>query len=175
MSARRFPVSSLMTAEHLLSAVPYSDGLARWALSLVGLHGYSRYYHHDNCGNWAFEEIFGQVSIWTPGPEIARQALRAFMDIWVEGACQTSGLFLIPRILQRDWGYLSKYIQEVAVVYPSTLPESLQYLSHVPLVVLYIPHFVRTLSPQRMESLAHQPHLARWHQVQADHVRGLQG
>jgi hypothetical protein len=175
MSARRFPVSSLMTAEHLLSAVPYSDGLARWAFSLVGLHGYSRYYHHDNCGNWAFEEIFGQVSIWTPGPEIARQALRAFMDIWVEGACQTSGLFLIPRILQRDWGYLSKYIQEVAVVYPSTLPESLQYLSHVPLVVLYIPHFVRTLSPQRMESLAHQPHLARWHQVQADHVRGLQG
>jgi hypothetical protein len=176
MSARRFPVSSLMTAEHLLAAVPFSDALGRWAMEMVGFDPHQLYFHHDSTSDWSFPEIYGQISIWTPCPEIARQALRTFMDIWVEGAIVTSGIFIIPRILQRDWGFLSRYIQEVAVVYPCTLPVPLRYDSHVPLVVLFVPHFVRTLpAPSRMELSSREPRFARWHQVQADHVRGLQG
>jgi hypothetical protein len=37
MLAQRFPVSSLLMAKQLLLVVPYSDCLAQWALSLVGL------------------------------------------------------------------------------------------------------------------------------------------
>jgi hypothetical protein len=74
-----------------------------------------------------------------------------FLDIWVEAPTCTSGLFLIPRILQRDWGHLSRHVEEIATVRPSTLPPVCAYDTLIPFVLLYVRPHSRVLPPLRME------------------------
>lgn len=82
---------------------------------------------------------------------------------------------MIPRVLQRDWGYLSKHIVEIAVVYPKDLPSTCSIVSHVPFVILYVPPYVRSLPPpDSLEPPTYATEYPRWHQEQADYVRGLQ-
>jgi hypothetical protein len=174
MAQTRQPTSSLTIAAQVLAAVPFSPSLGGWLLEQVGLPACLPYTQCGTTTAWSFELIFGKLSIWNPTPEIARQALRAFLDIWVEGATTTSAIFVIPRVLQRDWGYLSKHVHEIAVVYPRDLPSDIAIVSHVPFVILYVPRYVRSMPPR--DSLEPSPfvaHFPRWHQEQADYVRGL--
>ena len=174
MSNSRNPDSSLSIASEVLGAVPFCPSLGAWTLQLAGLAPGTAYRHVSTLGSWDFRHTFGRLTIWTPTPETARHALRTFLEMWVEGPSLTAGLFLIPRVMQRDWGYFSKHVHEVAVVYPSTLPACLGLSSLIPFVVLYVPHYARSLPvPDRMEPFAHTPQHYRRHQLQADHVRGL--
>jgi hypothetical protein len=124
--------------------------------------------------DWKFQNIHAQLSFWTPSPELARQAICTFLDAWVEDPLITAGIFVIPRVMQRDWGYLSKHILEVTVLYPRELPYALQYDSQIPLVVLYIPRYVRTLPMlDRVDQSADHTFYGQWHRQQADNVHGL--
>jgi hypothetical protein len=147
--------------------------MGQWALTAVGLAPNAEYVHHMSLGKWAFEGIYGKISIWTPVPEIARHAIVWFLDIWVEGATITSGIFLIPRILQKDWEYLCKHIITMGEIYPWMLPVSCVYDSHIPFVLLYVPFYVRSLPNYRVVESAPTPVHTRWHMEQADHLRGL--
>ena len=44
--------------------------------------------------------------------------------------------------------------------------------SDIPVVILHLPCFVRSLPNPRLDSPP-QPHWAKWHKEQADYVRGL--
>jgi hypothetical protein len=121
LSPHRVHRSSLTEAALALGPVPYTQKLAWWALEFVGLDPSSGFSLHTTTSPWAFDSIYGQLSLWIPTPEVACMALVKFLEIWVEGATTTSGLFLIPRIMQRDWGNLSKYVVEVGTIYPSLL------------------------------------------------------
>jgi hypothetical protein len=174
MAQTRHPLSSVAIAAQVLNAVPFSPQLGVWLLAQIGLPSWHQYTHFDTTSKWTFDHIFGQLSIWTPSPETARQALRTFLDIWVEGATTTSAIFVIPRVMQRDWGFLSKHVQELALVYPHELPPSCAIVSHVPFIVLHVPPYVRSLPTP--DSLGEPPHptvFPRWHQQQANYVRGL--
>jgi hypothetical protein len=96
------------------------------------------------------------------------------MDCWVERAQETSAIFVIPRILQRDWGNLSKYILDMGTFYPTELPVECRFKSLIPFCVLHVPCFVRSLAPHRMDPTTATSRYERWHQRQADYVRGLQ-
>jgi hypothetical protein len=76
------------------------------------------------------------------GPKTAHHELHTFIAMWVEGPSLTAGIFLIPHMMQQDWGYLSKHILEAAVIYPSTLSPCLRLSSLIPPIVLYVPHYV---------------------------------
>jgi hypothetical protein len=41
---------------------------------------------------------------------IARQAISAFLDCWVETPLTMGAIFLVPRVLQRDWAHISHSI-----------------------------------------------------------------
>jgi hypothetical protein len=125
MSNSRNPDSSLSIAAQVLAAVPFCPALGAWALEAVGLGPQTPYRHVTTLGSWSFADTFARVTLWTPTPETARHALRTFLEMWVEGPSLTAGIFVIPRVMQRDWGYFSKHVHEVAVVYPSTLPSCL--------------------------------------------------
>jgi hypothetical protein len=87
---------------------------------------------------------------------------------------QTSCIFMIPRILQRDWAFISKHVCEVMVLYPHELPVSLRYDSLIPLILLYIPMYVCSLPIlDRLDSPSTVAIYKPWHQQQAEHVRGL--
>jgi hypothetical protein len=125
---------------------------------------------------WMFANVHGQLSIWTPAPaELAQQALCFLLNSWVESPMQTSDIFMIPCILQRDWAFISKHVCEVTVLYPPhKLPVSLCYGSLIPLILLYILMYVRSLPIlDRFDSPSTNDIYKHWHQQQAEHVRGL--
>jgi hypothetical protein len=173
MSPERHSVSSVLASHRVLQAIPYQPALATWALSQVGLPLHQQYRHIAGLDDWTFSNVYNQVSLWTPAPELARQALRFFLDSWVEAPWTTAGIFLIPRILQRDWAFLSKHVHEVVVLYPHELPTHLRYDSPIPLVLLYFPFYIRALPLDRLDPPADSTFYEQWHQQQTELVRGL--
>jgi hypothetical protein len=156
-----------------LGAVPFSTALGSWALDTVGLPTDTEYKLQQSLSPWTFETIYGQTTIWVPTPEVARQALVKFLDIWVENATITSGIFLVPRIMQKDWGHISRHIEEIAIVYPADLPEVCTYPSLIPFALLYVPRYSRCLTAPRMDKPAAGGQYPAWHAEQAEYLRGL--
>jgi hypothetical protein len=105
-----------------LNAVPFNHLLGAWALRQANLLPTAPYVHVDDTAEWTWEKMGNQISIWNPSPELAHQAITSFLDLWVERSATTSALFLVPRILQRDWGFLSKHVIELGVFDPRDLP-----------------------------------------------------
>jgi hypothetical protein len=172
MSPERHTVSSILASQRVLEAVPYTHSLGEWALQQAGLEG-TPFLPMTSLDDWTFANIHHRLTIWTPAPEVARQALRCFLDAWVESPLHTAGLFMIPRVLQKDWGFISKHICETIVIYPRELPVHLRYDSLIALVLLYVPFYVRSLPIVRMDELTDRTFYEHWHQEQAEHVRGL--
>lgn len=165
--------SSLDESLLTLEAVPFSPAFGDWLLKASGYYPWTSYCHHTGVSDWSWSTISQQLSIWTPSPELGRQSLGHFMDCWVERAHQTSAIFAIPRILQRDWGNISRHIIDIGTFYPTELPPNCRFHSLIPFCVLHIPCFVRSLPPHRVESASSSDRYDGWHQLQADHVRGL--
>jgi hypothetical protein len=173
LAAERLMRSSITESSLALGGVPFSKELGKWALEAVGYSRNSEYELHTTLGEWAFENIYGKISLWVPVPEIARQAIVRFLDIWVEGATITSGIFIVPRVIQKDWENLSKHIITVGEIYPCKLPAECTYYSQIPLVLLYVPFYVRALPPNSLVEYSPTPTHARWHAEQAEYLRGL--
>jgi hypothetical protein len=173
LAPSRLTRSSILESSLALGGTPYSVDLAEWALDAVGLPKDTVYQLQDTLSNLHFDKIYGQISMWFPVPEVARQALVCFLDIWVEGPTHTSGIFLVPRIMQKDWGYICKHVVVLGEYYPGTLPERCAYDSHIPFVLLYVPPHIRSLPVRSLESSASPPLHSKWHTEQADHLRGL--
>jgi hypothetical protein len=173
LAPARLTRSSIMESSLALGGTQWSKALGQWALETVGLKGNTSYSLHDTLSSWAYDEIYGQLSVWVPVPEVARQALVRFLDIWVEGPTTTSALFLVPRIMQKDWGYICKHVIMIGEYYPWTLPEDCAYDSHIPFVLLYVPLHVRTLPPPSLDKSTPAAFHRKWHTEQADYLRGL--
>jgi hypothetical protein len=164
--------STLEESRMTLEAIPLTPALSQWILATVGLPTNTPYSQHTSITSWDWDEIFQKVSLWNPAPEIALQALSHFLDCWVERAHETTGIFVIPRILQREWGHLSKHVLEIAVVYPHTLPNECRFQSLIPFCILCIAPYQRSLPiPKRLEHAPATPKYARWHEAQAEQVR----
>jgi hypothetical protein len=173
LSPQRVHRSSLLESALALGPVVYTHPLGQWALEICDLDRDTPFVIQQSLDDWSFASISDQTTIWIPSPEISRQALVKFLESWVETPARTRGIFLIPRIMQRDWGHLSKHVREVATVYPSTLPEKCFYQSLIPSVVLYIPYFSHCLPTERMDAHSENRYFPKWYEAQADHLRGL--
>lgn len=128
--------------------------------------------HIDDCHSWAPRELRHQVTLWTPPPELARQAIVHYLLSWVQSPRDSSAIFLIPRILQREWGRVSKHVEEIGVYLPQLLPSPVAYSSLFPFVLLYIAPHTPVLGPPRMDKPP-VPKPKNWHRAQAEEVRGL--
>jgi hypothetical protein len=93
----------------------------------------------------------------------------------VEGATITSGIFLVPRVIQKEWEYISKHVITVGEIYPCMLPPECTYYSQIPLVLLYVPFYVRSLPLDSLDKPAPPPLHACWHTEQAEYLHGLYG
>ena len=79
LAPARVTRTSILESSLALGSVPFSCAMGEWALHTVGLDSATPYAFHSTEGTWAFDEIYGQVSIWAPVPEVARQALVRFL------------------------------------------------------------------------------------------------
>jgi hypothetical protein len=82
---------------------------------------------------------------------------------------------MIPRILQKDWGFLSKHVIELGVFDPRDLPWDCRYSCLIPFCLLYVPRYVRSLPPpDRLDVRPSASRFDRWCADQAAELHGLQ-
>lgn len=158
--------------QHLFDAVPYTEALGKWVRETLELPPHQSLDHRDFTCPGSFENIYRRVTIWTPPPECARQVLAGYLRKWVQDPEHTHGIFLIPRILQRQWGRVARYVVEVGIYLTGSLPIYCRFHSHLPFVLLHIPPHRLTLRRDRME-LPSRSQPQGWHKYQAETVRGL--
>ena len=114
----------------------------------------------------------GKFTVWFPPPELARQALTLLLEAYAENPLHTSGLLFIPRIIPAFWRGLSRCLQELPAVYPHLTPLSPAPFLPIPVTVLYLPRHRRVCTPRDLDSTPPPPG-ARWHQAQAQQMRGV--
>lgn len=157
----------------VLREAPFDASIGAWMLSQVPWRTRPQVFHVSDLDKWEPRSFFGSTTLWTPSPEIARQAIVALLSAWVESPWDTEALFLIPRVLQREWSSISRHVTTVACYSPNAYPFFAPVPTHIPLVLLHVSPYVRALPlPDRVEPPA-STHGAHRHRLQAEQVRRL--
>lgn len=157
-----------------LHSFPSSVALRDWLTSVLSLPLQGAPLLHDT-SPWVWATIGHRYTVWTPSPEVAHLAIHTFLNFWVESPWDTSAVFVIPRVLQRDWHFMSRYVTEVGVYASTDLPPVLGYNSVIPVVLLHCAPFVRRLpaSDDRMDTPPKFDRFQRWCLRQAEALRGV--
>ena len=155
----------------LFEAVPYTPSLGIWAGNLLGYQGTWPCYMPATA-LLDMSGITGRLTVWNPPPECARQVITCYLRRWVQTPTTSCAIFIIPRILQKRWGRIARYVEEVGVFQSNQLPPDCRFESHLPFVLLHVPIHRHVLRRDRMELPAKaQPQ--GWHKRQAEEVRRL--
>lgn len=172
MSLSRLERPAIDENRRLFQGVPYSRQLHQWVEDLTtSRRHYPRLVAMDPLGEWDFHDVVREGTLWLPAPEWAHQVMNWVVNFWVEVPWHTECFFLVPRVFQRKWGRVSKYIREVGVFDPALVP-GYGGLSDIPCVLLHLPCHVRCRSAPRLDRIA-RPTGEHWHRRQAEHLRGL--
>ena len=140
-------VSPVMTTAQVFDPIPFISALTPWVLQEAGLASGTPVTYRPWNGNWASRPVLHRTTIWCPPPEMARQLLCFLLGHWVESPWDTSALLVIPRVLQRQWMNLSQHVTEVGLYQPSKFPFSYLQDLPIPVVVLHIATYQRSLPP----------------------------
>lgn len=119
------------------------------------------------------DQILHRWTAFHPSPETARQAIIFFIETWVESPYDTGGVFIIPRVLTASWHFISKHVQEIAVLAPEDVyhPTGLP----IPSVLLVVSPFRASLSDSTTTMDRHRgsAQIRRLHKELATQVRAL--
>jgi len=92
--------------------------------------------------DWIRSELLHQHTFWCLSSQFAKQAMLLVLQTWCESPTDSSHIFVIPRVMQWDFGRIAKYISYVgqswdlpASVYPT-----------VPLMIFYLPPYNHQLT-----------------------------
>lgn len=150
-------------------AVP-SQALLHWAWDVAQVPHHLRaqpWLFRTDLDDWSRTPLLHRFTFWCPSPQLGMQCILEALLAWVEFPFDSGHLFILPRIMQRDFGRVAKYVQYIGVFWDLPLP----FTPTVPFVVYYIPPFDRLkafltksdseFTPHRMES-APPPRAPRW-------------
>jgi hypothetical protein len=172
MTPERTRGTSLMESSVALGPVPFCWALARWVENTIGIPPGSFNQHFDTLDPWSFRLVQDCWTIWTPIPEVARQAISFFLDCWVERPLTTGAAFLVPRILQRTWSHISHFVVEYQAVAPQTLPDDCAYTSDIPFVLLIVSPHIRSIPPPVVDEVT-SARAPFWIRQQVESMHGL--
>jgi hypothetical protein len=91
-----------------------------WAVSRVGTRvPLSELNVETDLSAWATPYLLRRQSImWLVNPLVARQAVIRALVTWVESPLDSQHLFLIPPVIQRDYGCINKHVSLVEQFHP---------------------------------------------------------
>ena len=118
--------------------------------------------------NWSQSLLIHQSVLWCISPSFARQAILRALSSWVESPTTSCHIFLVPRIFQRDFRRLSKFVLLSGQYIDLPLP----FTPLVPFVLYFLPPFDCTSVYQ--QQLQQQPmdkttnHLPSWIKTEID-------
>ena len=153
----------------IFRSAPHGPDVVKWLIQVSGSSKTPKWVNHLRPLH--HKVILGNYTFFTPPPQVARQVINTVLGYWVEDPQRTSSLFLIPSILQNEWGRVNKHMINLGVYQPDALPFNLTLHSTIPLTLLSLPCFIPTIS-HRLDSSS-QPSYDKWHVRQAEQVRGL--
>jgi hypothetical protein len=166
--ARTFPVAELF------EAFPLSPLLVGWAYQQAGESEppNARFFH--DLADWSKGLMIKQDCVWSVSPTVARQAFSTAALAWVESPLDSSHLFIVPRVMQRDFGRVNKHIHYLGQYDPKALALP-SHPCRVPLLLFYLPRHHRALaSPgSRRMDLSSFPRIPAWVTRQVSYMRGL--
>lgn len=121
-------------------AIP-SNSLLLWALNKLGTQweSKSKWIFQTDYSNWSRGLMIGHNILWCVSPGFGKQAILQALYTWVETPTICGHIFIIPRILQREFGRVSKFVLFQGQYNDLPLPFS----PLVPFVLFYIPPFNR--------------------------------
>jgi hypothetical protein len=171
MSALHHRPSQRKILTEIFAPLPHSPDVSAWAVNQVGYWGHPCHYRSWNCV-WDPEACFDRLTLWCPPPELAPQLLYFLLQCYVERPATTSMLVVLPRTLQRKWARASRHVVEIGVYQRATVPFVNRSFLTIPIILLLIPFYVRTLPSDRLDQATPtSPRL--FHRQQATLVRGL--
>jgi hypothetical protein len=118
--------------------------------------------------------MLGRNVLWCVTPGFGKQAILQALYTWIETPTSCGHIFIIPRIMQREFGRVSKYVLFLGQHTDLPLPFTLL----VPFVLLYIPPFDRPReyellrAKQRLDVSPSEP-IPSWIQKEIDQVQRL--
>lgn len=131
-----------------------------------------------NLDDWSRTPLLHRFTLWCPSPQFGRQCILEALLAWVEAPFDSGHLFVIPRIMQRDFGRVAKFVKFIGVFWDPPLP----FEPVVPFLVYYLPPFDRLqayltktnsdFDPHRMES-APPVRPPRWVREQLEELQWL--
>ena len=126
----------------LWRAAPATPTILTWVLSILPplWPPSTPWLLHSDFSNWSRSSFLCRSALWCVSPSFARQAILQALSVWVESPTSSGHIFLVPRILQRDFGRLSKFVIYAGQYADLPLP----FIPLVPFVVYYIPPFNRS-------------------------------
>ena len=125
----------------LWRSAPATTETLSWALSILPPHWSSStkwILHHDST-DWSRTPMLGRSILWCISPSFARQAILQALAVWIECPTSSGHIFVVPRLLQRDFGRLSKFVLFGGQFVDLPLP----FIPLVPFVLYYVPPFNR--------------------------------
>jgi hypothetical protein len=164
----RFPVAELFAPFQL------DPLLIKWAYDQLGIAQPSKVRAFSDLDPWSRNDMLQRDCIWSVSPTTARQAFTTAALAWVESPLDSSHLFIVPRVMQRDFGRINRHIQYIGQFDPKTVPLQ-SHPCRVPLLIFYLPPHRRSLAPRpaRRVDLPSFPRLPAWVARQVAHMRGL--
>ena len=168
VSALQDRIPSRELLDMALAPIRFAPRWMDWLQAVYPLHPFSPKPYQDAHTPWNASHVRGRHTIWTPRPEVAAQTISFVLKAWIEQPHTSSAVFVVPRVLTRDWQHLSRHVVTVGIFSPGDCP----VIHHLlPVVVLFMAPFVRCTPSLRLDSctVSHSPYAVR----EAEFVRGL--
>jgi hypothetical protein len=174
VSANHTTTPTLQYTRSVFDPVLPAAGLCEWAATECGAPSCPTLEYWDQ--PWEDERVLGQFTLWLPPPTIARQLLFHLLSLWTELPCQTSFALVIPRVMQREWAFLTRFCLRLKTYLVADVPcNQTTTTLPIPLVLMYCRAHTRVLPPPRRRGATPLPPGGQWHRQQADAMRGLSG
>ena len=145
--SRGVPLQSLYEYEGnsllplLWRAATPSHHLLQWALQTISIpwESNSTWIYQSDYTDWSRSNLIGHNVLWCVTPGFGKQAILQGLYSWSETPTCCGHIFIIPRIMQREFGRVSKFVVFSGQYTDLPLP----FVPLVPFVLMYVPPFNR--------------------------------
>ena len=170
-------VDSSKVTQEVFRPFPVTSGLLSWVRHCLNLPSAYPLRMRQYTSVPSARAVLHCHSVWCPAPELARQLLCSLLLLWSECPLTTAFTVVVPRVLQRQWGRVSRSVNQLGPFKFLDMPPSIRPSLPIPAMLLHVPRHKRCLpsaaSPSdRLDSTALPPD-AKWHREQAELLRGL--
>jgi hypothetical protein len=169
-------VDPSFSTQALFEPFPLTDPLVTWLASVLPKPWVDPtcLLHQPPLLPWRRSRLMHNHCVWSLDPALAREAMTVACLAWAESPLDSSHVFVVPKILQRTFGRVNRHMIFLGQFDPSAL-FSLSHPCLVPLLIYYLPPFIRTFPIVSDRGVEPPPsgRIPPWITQQVTHLRGL--